>query len=193
MSKYDFSAHRLRQLRTGPPFSHEAHYAALSAAISIITTLTLHYFISKDLQTNEITESLISESSKYIPAIKKLELIQGIDVQHWKTFFSVQFALLPIHFLLGIASGFFIDEHLKNEYKKISKVTIFLGYLVSVACIPFLAYAPLVNLGPPYGWCLDQLNDFPPKLILAWLMLSMLAYGIGNLTIAIISKSYWLS
>ncbi len=190
MAKYDFSAHRFKQLRMGPPFSHEAHYAALSTAISIITTVILHYFTSSELQTNVITESLIRELSKYIPAIEKLELVQDINTQHWKVFFSIQFALLPIHFLIGVGSGFFIDEYLKNEYKKISRLKIFIGYFISIACIPFIAYAPLINLGPPYGWCLDQLSDFLPKLILSWLILSTLAYGIGNLTVAIFSRKF---
>ncbi len=98
--------HRLKQLTLGPPFHHEPHYAALSMAISIITTAILYYQLPNDWENHKFFVWLYKSLSIYIPAIEAFENIENIDNNYWKSFSAFQFFMLPFHFLIGIVSGF---------------------------------------------------------------------------------------
>jgi hypothetical protein len=181
--------HRLKQLRLGPPFHYEPHYAALSAVISAITTTILYYHLPSGWENSEFAAWLSSALSSRIPAIQALETIENIDINYWKSFATVHFSLLPLHFLLGIVSGFFIDTPFEKKYEKISTKQFFAIHFILIASIAYVACFPLINLNPPYRFYIDQLSDFFPKLLISWFLPAGLLYLSGHLTTIALQKN----
>ncbi len=190
LSAKDFYLRRWQQLKSGPPFSYETHFATLSTVISIATTMIVFYLSPIGWERSEFASRLIDSLSEYIPSIQKFDLIINIDNQYWKAFAAIHFAALPIHFLIGIASWSFLDEHVTMVYKKMSWKALFGNYLLAVFCVALPVHTPLVNLGPPHCWYIDQISEFFPTLLFSWFTLSGLTYWVGNMTIPLISKTF---
>ncbi len=113
VSTWDFYLERWHQLRKGPPFSREVHFAALSTSISIATTFITYCLLPNDWVEKESAQKLIKLTSDYIPSIEKLQFINGINNNFWQLFFAIHFLLLTLHFFIGIAGSAFLDEQIE--------------------------------------------------------------------------------
>lgn len=188
-STKDFYLQRWYQLRKGPAFSREVHFAALSTSISIATTLITYYHLPNEWAEKKSAQKLIELTSDHIPSIEKLQFIEGINNNFWQLFFAIHFRLLTLHFFIGIAGSVFLDEQIEAIYEQMLWKMTLANYLFALSCIAFAAYTPLINLHPPHSWYIDQISNFFPKLLFSWFCLSGLSYWSGNMTSKIIYKT----
>lgn len=171
---------RWQQLKSGRPFSYETHFSALSITLSIITTIFLNFIFLDDWKKFPLIISIQDTANYLIPALKNLNEHPHLNTEYWRAFFSTHYLLLPIHFLIGLAGGAFLDSHQKNRmFAQASPQKIALAYAFIFLASYFVFTFPLVDLGAFHKLFIDQASSFLPKQIFSWLIATGINYGLG--------------
>jgi hypothetical protein len=154
-------------------FKSESHYMSTMAVLVGAYTLYMSLLFHKDWATASSLAWLVDAMAAIVPAIRGLREHVAACTPYWGLFYSFFWLTVPIYWVLGFAGARYLSpiryQRLVVDTTVVRVVSILV--LISIGAVFAFLYPWL-----SFGFFINQMSNFLPKLMLSWFVVASTFY-----------------